>query len=488
MAMDFQQLRKPLELTLIIQDGHSSLDKQTRRLIRRKVMLGRNHKKLRKAPLTGSISPEQIDGHSTDHLELSITIPGRVGGDLSFIQLADTIEPQLLAEVVRCRFRHSFVGFRLFCPDSIDAKTDAWPLAPCIAFSKVKGAWLEPIAHDAAYLHMLVSFVHLISSIQGRSSGTTTHQEVVHHQKALGLLRQRLIGPDEVAKTTDHTIIVVMGMATYAVVQGDHTTASHHMQGLRQLVHIRGGLSTFWKHPKLLIELIRADLTIALHTRCEPVLCDGKHDLDDCLPWPGAELRQASGLSSLKRSPSPWLVTLPLDAALKEIWQCLDRFCIAVNHLKSRSLSLSDVVVSRVMGSVMYRLLDLQSRMQPGMESLLCQSLLAFCANIFLQRRNSAPSISDADLRTLFHGLAPASPCTVSLSLWCLVVGLLCGTLDMDPKWTCVLQSKLTDLNIIDCQELRKRLKAQLWIDFIHDRPLQVLCSRLGMTAAAKDP
>lgn len=80
---------------------------------------------------------------------------------------------------------------------------------------------------------------------------------IMHHSRALQLLSARLAAKHEEAKISDPTILVVLALAGHAHMINDYETAKNHIEGLRKIVQLRGGLGTFSYHPKLSIELLK---------------------------------------------------------------------------------------------------------------------------------------------------------------------------------------------------------------------------------------
>lgn len=80
---------------------------------------------------------------------------------------------------------------------------------------------------------------------------------MVHYSAALRLLRERLAMPDGETKMSDPTVLAVLYLALHAHFSNDHDTAKHHMEGLRKIVDIRGGLDAFSHNKKIIIELLK---------------------------------------------------------------------------------------------------------------------------------------------------------------------------------------------------------------------------------------
>ena len=79
---------------------------------------------------------------------------------------------------------------------------------------------------------------------------------MLHFQKGLRLFRRRLLGDDSKAKLSDSTIGAVLKLATAVHFIGDHPASKQHMEGLRKMVDLRGGLDVF-KGQYLLVDMLR---------------------------------------------------------------------------------------------------------------------------------------------------------------------------------------------------------------------------------------
>lgn len=92
----------------------------------------------------------------------------------------------------------------------------------------------------------------------GCQPGTAGRGAVQRLQKALRLLRERLSAGDEEATVSDATIMIVVIFANHARMVGDYRFAKHHTEGLRKILDLRGGMSTFGEsNKKLLLEILR---------------------------------------------------------------------------------------------------------------------------------------------------------------------------------------------------------------------------------------
>ncbi|KAM7187329.1 hypothetical protein V8F33_011319 [Rhypophila sp. PSN 637] len=283
--------------------GVKQIDKRTRKLIRSHVMIGRNlgstlpkraskttdsseartrdsqaqsepdqrkstkDKRSSKNPssVARQLSEAQIAEARVVFGILSTThIPSKVGTDLSLIQFADkTVEPSTALVVLRF---------------SSIAKRALYTLEPCVQFNKPNRRWLEPMGHDAVFLHTMINTAEDYFMLQtgSRAHGASspnpraTGRELGHLSKALGLLRERLIQAEQEEALSDDTICAILCIATTAREFGDYVAAFLHMSGLRKIVDLRGGITGLRGSGKLLIDLFRCDLGTALDTGSLP--------------------------------------------------------------------------------------------------------------------------------------------------------------------------------------------------------------------------
>ena len=132
-----------------------------------------------------------------------------------------------------------------------------FPLMAAIGFQADNKERLYPLTSDAITLH-ITAF-----SVEGFINRVLRHQEdainpvaMLHFQKGLRLLRHRLLGDDEEIKVSDSTMGVVLKLASTAHFDGDYKASRQHMEGLRRMVDLRGGLNVF-KGRSFLTEMLR---------------------------------------------------------------------------------------------------------------------------------------------------------------------------------------------------------------------------------------
>ena len=131
-----------------------------------------------------------------------------------------------------------------------------FPLMVSIGFhSDVRGS-LYPIVHDAATLHITAFAVDGFVSRVLRRESSYNAAATLHLLRGMKLLRERLLGSDDMLKISDSTMSAVLKLASTAHFDGDSGAAKLHIQGLRNIVFLRGGLDMF-RDTKFLMEMLR---------------------------------------------------------------------------------------------------------------------------------------------------------------------------------------------------------------------------------------
>lgn len=132
-----------------------------------------------------------------------------------------------------------------------------FPLGAFIGFDMKDTAWFDYLTLDAAYLHITVFGAEaFMDKLLGQTNHTPNPEATINFVKAVQLLREKLLVGDEVAKVSNSTISVVVILAMSAHNMGEYEAGRQHMEVLRKMINLRGGLATF-KGTKLLMLILR---------------------------------------------------------------------------------------------------------------------------------------------------------------------------------------------------------------------------------------
>jgi hypothetical protein len=245
---------------------HDAQDPERQRFIRRHVMLGKNRGKTRR------YKDERVPacdrrGEAFEKREFSAQCPRPLGlerptSTLSLIQFADAIGVQMLGDVMDCKPRpyagHPDTSLELTSHHlvAVNAKSLLFPLGSCILFDKNDRSWFQPLFFDALYLHSIAFSAHTyLQFLFSRRSPERAREAEIHFAKTVSLLRKRLLAQSEKA-VSDVTIMVVLSLSTIAIMNQNFRSAEHHLQGLRKLITLKGGLVSLTR-PKFVIETFR---------------------------------------------------------------------------------------------------------------------------------------------------------------------------------------------------------------------------------------
>ncbi|PYI03947.1 hypothetical protein BO78DRAFT_373950 [Aspergillus sclerotiicarbonarius CBS 121057] len=438
------------DMPFIVSTNTKKVDPHTRKLIRSHVMIGKNRGKSRYRQAGEGDLPRPADASTDDAVaspppqttRAAPDLPRRIGNDLSMIQLADdSASPAALATILRFTER---------------AKTEFYPLAVCIVFNTNSRTWmLEMLSLDAAYLNAMV-FTTQSYFRPGQGSDLSLSP---HFVKTIRLLRDRLA--DEQLKVSNATVMIVILLILHAHIMGDFDAVRHHTEGLRKMVRLRGGLGAFMSNNKLVIDLIRCDVGLAIHSGGKPAFFENR-DLDIFVP--------SALCFQTRRSADPAFVR-ELDPGLARIWHIMQGFCAQINLTVESNGMIPEKDFLKTMASVMYPLLHMSFDCGSRNEAIRL-ALLSYGFDIFLQWRTTIPYANLAtSYRRCLSGLVMRDDVSPELWIWLLTVGGLSvfvpSARSYFRQW---LLYHLGGCGVHTWAEMRAILSSFMWIGLVHDR------------------
>ncbi|OQU94001.1 hypothetical protein CLAIMM_00426 [Cladophialophora immunda] len=425
-------------------------DPQTRKFIRSHVMLGKNLGKSRRArpkdPLPWEAEPtwdSSDGGKAAPTQQSSAMIPKKVGSEWSFTQLAAEIEPAAIADILTY---------------SSLARQATLPLEPCIAFDKKDRVLVGPMASDAAFLHAAALGTHAyVELMRGREDHNALQSTSPHFSKALQLLRERLDSTDEDLKIANPTMMVVIALALHARMIGDYDTAKHHMDGLRMMINLRGGIATIVPKTRLAMEIFRCDIGLAIETNSTPTFFSTTSSGEPFTPFPDqmwVPIPKSVDTAACWPYSEQFLSAINEDLATA--WRAMKRFCLQINRAARTKRKLSEEFLLEATASVMYRLLHMTFA-TGTLDAAVRLGLLAFSSQVFLQLpdvRVRRTSLSTAYQECLV-GLDILKEQWPPLLLWLLIVG-----------GVAVLDEPVGSWN-----DFRNMMDSFMWIGLLFDKP-----------------
>ncbi|GKZ53772.1 hypothetical protein AnigIFM63309_005629 [Aspergillus niger] len=456
----------------IISTDNKKPDRSTRRLIRSHVMQGINKGRprydRRKKP--SPIQQDQLPSpqltkmyQDSDIIQSNKLV---VGPDPSFAQFAVQVDSRTFADILR----FAKLSMQMF-----------FPLGFLIDFDCRDKSWFhDSIRSDAAYLHLTVSASEVfMGSVHGRQNADellANRRTMLHFAKGVQILRERLTGVDLQTKISDFTVRTVLMLAMTAHLMGESEVAQKHMEGIRTIMDLRGGLRLF-ESQKILIELFRWDLGLALQNNTTPMFFRDKF-LEPLTPFP------TIFNPTLNQINNPLLPQLHLDPTLKTTFHVLQNFCTLINTsiTETPQRRLSPDIIPSTLSSVMYRLLQMPFPMNSNNEAFRL-GLLTFCHHTFLQWQDKTlpfvyfPASYQSCLLSLMEQCQrrqDEEEDSSELILWLLMVGILAlpplpSFLGTDLWMRGYLREWLEKLEIRTWGELRGIMKRWVWVDLMHD-------------------
>ncbi|RYP84522.1 hypothetical protein DL769_001181 [Monosporascus sp. CRB-8-3] len=221
-------------------------DRASRRQMRRFVMKGKNAGKrlhrssrlelARRQPET-SDTLARISGDADKGVLASSTAIERVLGNV-FLTLSLPVEfsPHSL-KVVNEFF--VYVADRLY------------PTQLGISLDKAKSTWMPMMFADEATVPCSIALMQACNELF-LGEGESSPKALYHLSQTFAQVRKRLQSPDALS---DSTISTVLSLITLEQIRKDQPGAKIHIEGLRRMVELRGGLDKLEGNPPLLVKI-----------------------------------------------------------------------------------------------------------------------------------------------------------------------------------------------------------------------------------------
>ncbi|ETS86475.1 hypothetical protein PFICI_00303 [Pestalotiopsis fici W106-1] len=454
-------------MPFIVSCSTEKVDQATRKLIRSHVMRGKKTKKVKRLAIASSLSPAssaepdkiQVNIHDVISMYSVLQPPVCLFLYPCFVNFPDEIEPRVLWEMQQV----SSVAMRIIFPLLMD-----------LGYHPKGQSWFFPTGNDAAAWHInafaIQSFIDRV--LHGRPQHKVNSVATRHYLKGLDILRQRLAGNDDKAKVSDATISVVLKLASAAGFDGDTATAKRHMQGLRKMTDMRGGLAAMSHNPKLLVEIWRCDLSIALLACSDPVFyCTPHEPVPDYPPEVFPDFGVGHGGGAYLQEDQRVIHFLHKSTA--QVWLAMRKFCLLANLGTQTRMRLSPIAIYGTMRAVMYRLLRMKYEAGTLDESLRL-GLLAFTHHVFLQWQDMKmpPHHPFSGIyRHYLQDYALKDTMPPHLSLWLLMIGEV-SSFSLSGEWPLRdhLQTQIEKNGIRSWNDMVYVLKSSLWISILDDR------------------
>ncbi|KAI1733986.1 hypothetical protein F4680DRAFT_365255 [Xylaria scruposa] len=451
---------------------------EVRKAIRRHVMLGKNRGKSypdRRKPIRKRVPPPGTFSATVpvfSAIEMySLKIPKQVGSDLSSLPWAGGVDVPTIAVIMKF---------------SSLTKSETFPIEVFLDHPPKDIRWLEPLLSDAAWVHTMAFSAHAYFDVLcHRSTRPNNEWSSPHFTETLHILRERMRLGEDIA-TSNSTLLVVVALATHAILHGEFEVARCHVRGLYRIVHLRGGIDTFRPYHKLLVEILRADISLSLHTGTLPLFF--QESVPSGVHWRYPQIPSVMSYNCISTQSHGTIGCIDRD--LEEVLSVLDEFSQQVNRATAVNGRLPKELLLDTMVFVMYRLLYL--RFTPGsLDEVTRIGLLAFCSGTFVQWRQVAP-VPSSFLAAIFRealaylGTSDVSP---QFALWMLMIGALAVFTSENKTWLRPwLRTSIMACGVDSWIGVSEILHWFPWVDILYDGPGQDLFTELFTSAKKLSP
>ncbi|KAI0138188.1 hypothetical protein F4776DRAFT_621013 [Hypoxylon sp. NC0597] len=447
-------------MPFIVSSNIEKADPATRKLIRSHARRGKTHKRGRHTENHQAANMGTIARHTQivrveleDVVEFyTPLVPGRIGSDICFIEFPDEIDSSIVLNMAKV----SSVAMKVI-----------FPLITAIDFPRDNEGWIPLFGRDAAALHITAFAMQGFIDKVLRRQNIINPPAILHLQRGLKLLRERLLADDDEIKVSDSTMGLVLKLASTTHFNGDHQASKQHMEGLRKMVDLRGGLDVL-RDKTFLVEMLRVDLGVALLNSSQPVFF--RQPLEPVIEYPEKMLPAPDNKFYYPEDNIKLMGSL--DNELARSWQVMRRFCLLVNLGTQTQRLIRLETIHETMTAVMYRLLR-TSFAAGSIDETIRHGLLAFSYHVFLQWQDIVPPYHQfaAAYKSCILGVKSAGGIPSQLILWLLMAGAISIFDISEESWLRELIKEYTNIcRIKTWKEMQDILKSYMWIVMLSEK------------------
>jgi len=290
-----------------------------------------------------------------------------------------------------------------------------------------------------------------------------------HLSQTCQLVNQKLSSPQALS---DITVAVVVCICIYEQLRGDTQKRRLHMDGLRRMIELRGGIGELQQNNALLQKICRSDITLALHEGSPTRFF-----------WDGMpRLAIDSALGNAKTR------TEDLPKAFRDFPSGLSQLIVDVtdlSHLLNRSPAgprLEPYAFQATMISLFNRLIQFRFlKSQPAtdaMEDAVHLGLMAFMTTLllFFGRRQQLPyELLSKRLITSLQKIRDSCPDELPVALWLLIVGSISVFDQVGKAWSAEeIKTIARDMAVESWDSLRGAIGRFPWIRALHDQRARI--------------
>ncbi|KUJ07837.1 uncharacterized protein LY89DRAFT_742603 [Mollisia scopiformis] len=343
-------------------------------------------------------------------------------------------------------------------------------------FRTLRERWLPVAVKDAANFHQFLANVSLnVSRVRGEDLENAV--SVGHHSLAIQSINQKLSDPN--LRTNDDMVVGILSFVCYSTVKEDFHSVSIHLDGLKNVIRLRGGFETIENNPVLAMLVYGVDMTRSLRQDTKPLFplpkrmlsAQNDQSADDFVFFPQAP------------TSSPWKHIFPPDHPTVSAFDDLHH-AVEIARLKTARKQ-----QWRVVNFVIFRIYPIVHRLHsmdvdPNNRWSIIQEASRLGISLFLgemRRQCGALGVSTKlyviKLKVFMEGLGSTIDWTSSnlLLLWIMFFGLLESWKLPEQDWYVEsIYAIMARTTLRSWDDVVDGAKSFLWIDEIFDERIEI--------------
>ncbi|KAF2451561.1 hypothetical protein P171DRAFT_515562 [Karstenula rhodostoma CBS 690.94] len=335
-----------------------------------------------------------------------------------------------------------------------------YPIALGISMEKSKYTWMSILMSDKAAFYCNLALMQACNELF-LGGGEKSPEAMYHLSNSLKYVRKRLESEEALS---DSTMGIVMSLITQEQCRQQHKAARIHLDGLSQMVKLRGGLDSLEGCLPILLKACKTDLMYALQCEDTPRFYRSK------MPHVISLLR-ALDLPFDREAARKQVQHPKLDPALLDV--LIDIICASTLFSDLPSTQKVDLYLfQELLVSICYRLLAIPySHHPPRIEDSYHVGLMIFMMSLFLQvgsqRIMSYRNVTRRLKRVLESDFLDGED---DLRLWLLMMGSVWVADDEDADWLMPMVCAQTrKMELRSWSEAREVVERWPWIGALHD-------------------
>ncbi|CAI6096671.1 hypothetical protein V2G26_016431 [Clonostachys chloroleuca] len=430
----------------------TSVDKTTRKLIRSHVMKGKNAGRIlpRRSKLRSDRYQERVLGDERALTQRQPPRMTRIPRNLGSVFLTISL-PELSQQSLDIADRYfGYVAEKMY------------PTRLGLPINEAKAIYLKVMFFDPETSQCSVSLMQAFNEFfltHGRDSPTALH----YLGKTFGIVQQRLESPKALE---DSTIGMIISLITQEYIRQQTQTAKLHLEGLKRIVNLRGGLKQFESNPGVLYKICKTEITYCLETGQPQIFYrNSMPQIHKALEANGFELDRQKVISTLLHK--------NIDPSLEDL--LVDVCAVARLFNENKGKQIFDLVSFQEMNITIFsRLLRFHHLNAPKRESNIEAAyhigMTLFMMIISLQHDNRRildfPLVTSTLRNILAEGLGDDES---ELTLWLSLLGAIWCIDDPDPSFFHTRIRTMTGrLGLRTWEETENRVRRFPWINFLH--------------------